>query len=177
MRPPCALRFVACLALFAGPPGCGAKAASSSSSSSGPEGASKAKLCTPTPAALGLAGAKPLAPWAPPPGCTFRGGADDAVFVRTEAELGAQLECTGAPAGVDLTTHALFVARRMLSPAQIGTDVLDDGKALTFVARQRTTCPDDPHPMPITVPMAFLLPAGETRELKDASCTVAASCK
>jgi hypothetical protein len=72
--------------------------------------------------------------------------------------------------------HDLVVAHRMLSPAQTDTDVLDDGKTITFVAHQRTTCPNEPHPMPVPDDQMFLIPARATRAYGEKYCTVETKC-
>lgn len=174
MRAPPAFAPLFCLALVACTPGRGA-GDTSSSSSSAQGGAPEVDACSPS--KLGLGDAKPVARWSPPPGCTLRGGGGGTTFVHTAEQLGASVECTGAAPGVDLTSNVLVVAWRSISPAQVGTDVLDDGKTITFVSRQRSPCPNDPLPMPMTAPLSFLLPAGATRDVKEASCSLPPSCK
>lgn len=100
------------------------------------------------------------------------------MFVRSTLELQQLLSCPADnPASVDLAHNALLISARTLSPAGMGTSVYDDGEVLTFVSRSRTTCPEDPLPMPMNVTLAVLLPAGAERTFKEASCTVVSRCR
>lgn len=142
---------------------------------SGASGPGAAKACEPQ--ALGLGDAKPVALWKAPEGCTPRLGGSGPVVVHNEAELGAYYTCpAGAPMGVDFKTHALVLSSRMLSPAGVGTTIVDDGAKVTFISRQRKNCPNDPRPMPMSVVHAFLLPAGAARSFGDATCTIESTC-
>jgi hypothetical protein len=99
-------------------------------------------------------------------------------IVRSESELAAVISCAvPAPSGIDFTRNKLVVVTRMLSPAGMGTDVLDDGTTVTFVARERRPCPNDPLPMPISYTIAFLLPADAPRAFADRSCAVDTPCR
>lgn len=124
--------------------------------------------------ALGLGASKRLPAWLPPPGCSFAGASGAA---HTEAELQARMHCTTPTAsGVDFGTSHIVVASRTLSPASVGTDIIDDGTTITFLSKQRANCPDDPLPMPMTQNLAYLLPAGASRGSADRACTIARSC-
>ncbi len=127
-------------------------------------------------AALGLAGATPLAVWTPPPGCAPTDGFGRPPEITSEAAFGAQLACpAGTASGVDFAVEALRATRQMLSPAGIGTRVFDDGKTLTYVAMQRPNCPDDPRPMPMEAPLVVRLAPGP-RAIAERVCTVARTC-
>lgn len=183
MRAPPALAMLSglalALALAACSLGCGTGSTTSSTSTT-----TSSSTTTPTaageacsPAKLGLGEAKPVTPWKLPAECKLRHGNQGLTFARTAEELGAQLDCANGSAGIDLTKHALAVARRMMSPAQVGTNVVDDGKTLTFLLRTRNPCPNDPRPMPTPETILFLVPAGGERAVKDLSCMVPSSCK
>jgi hypothetical protein len=124
----------------------------------------------------GLGAAKLVNTWKPPEACHWRGLAHGATTImRTEADLVAgALDCPAA--GVDFAKNNVVVTGRALSPATVGVDVYDDGQKVTFVSRQRDSCPSEYPPMPITVPIAFLIPAGETRTFGDAMCKQAWKC-
>jgi hypothetical protein len=116
--------------------------------------------------------------WRPPEGCERANDAGQTVTVRSEEQLRAIYVCpAGAVSGIDFAANHLVLADRMLSPAQIGSDIYDDGTTITFVSRQRTSCPDDPQPIPTPYTVAFLLPAGAERAYAEASCTVRQACK
>ncbi len=126
---------------------------------------------------VGLAAARPVPMWRPPEGCTRANHAGQTFPVRSEEELRAQYTCPdGVPVAIDFSRDQLVLADGMLSPAQVGTDLYDDGTTITFVSRQRTNCPDDPRPMPTPFTVAFLLPAGAERVYAAASCTVRRGC-
>jgi len=125
-----------------------------------------------------LAAARPVPAWRPPEGCERANDAGQTVTVRSEEQLRAIYVCpAGAVSGIDFAANHLVLADRMLSPAQIGSDIYDDGTTITFVSRQRTSCPDDPQPIPTPYTVAFLLPAGAERAYAEASCTVRQACK
>jgi hypothetical protein len=95
--------------------------------------------------------------------------------MRTEADLLAgALDCPSS--GIDFGKSNVVVAGRSLSPATVGIDVYDDGQKLTFVSRQRDSCPKEYPPMPITIAIAFLIPAGEARTFGEAMCKQAYKC-
>ncbi len=99
------------------------------------------------------------------------------VVLRSEAELEPYWACAGG-SGIDFEKQALVLVPRTLSPAQIGSVIYDDGKVVTLASKQRSPCPDDPRPMPTPSLLAFLLPAGETREVRDGpACTVPPICR
>lgn len=129
------------------------------------------------PAALGLAAARPLAPWTLPAGCTPTGGPGKQL-IRSDAELRAALTCPdGVAPGVDLTKDALLVVGYTLSPAGVGLGALDDGKLVTLVSRQRNPCPNDPMPMPMNTTAWFVVPGGGERTFADKVCTVDSTCR
>ncbi|MDB5213269.1 MAG: hypothetical protein JWO86_1196 [Myxococcaceae bacterium] len=126
--------------------------------------------------AEGLGTATLVKPWQPPTACHWRGLAHGATtIIHSEADLIAgALDCPAS--GVDFAKSSLVVTGRALSPATVGIDVYDDGKKVTFVSRQRDSCPNEVPPMPITVPLAFLVPAGETRTFAEATCKQVYTC-
>jgi len=125
----------------------------------------------------GLGAAKLVKTWKPPEDCHWRGLAHGATtIVRSEAHLIAgALDCPAS--GIDFTKDSIVVAGHTLSPATVGIDVYDDGQKITFVSRQRDSCPKEYPPMPITVPIAFLIPAGESRTFDEATCKQAWKCQ
>ena len=125
----------------------------------------------------GLGAAKLVDPWKPPDSCHWRGLAHGSTTImRSEADLFAgALDCT-ASSGVDFAKSNVVVSGRSLSPATVGIDVYDDGKKVTFVSRQRDSCPKEFPPMPITVPLAFFVPAGEARTFAEATCKQERKC-
>lgn len=143
--------------------------------SGGGSAAGTSKACEPQ--TLGLGDAKPVAPWKAPAGCTPRVSGEGPVVVRSDTDMSAYYTCPpGTPMGVDFKTHALVLSSRMLSPAGVGTTIVDDGAKVTFISRQRKNCPNDPRPMPMSVVHAFLLPAGAARTFGDATCTIESTC-
>lgn len=126
--------------------------------------------------ALGLAGGREVEIWQAPTGCTITPPQPGApTTIRNAGELAAHVTCTGDP-GLDFTRHDLVLVRRTLSPAGVGTMVVDDGTTVTLVAQSQPNCEGDPMPMPMDVPLAFLLPAGSTRAWAEATCTRARRC-
>jgi hypothetical protein len=125
----------------------------------------------------GLGAARLVTSWKPPETCHWRGLAHGATTImRSETDLVAgALDCPAS--GVDFTKSNVVVAGRSLSPATVGVDVYDDGKTVTFVSRQRDACPNEAPPMPITVPIAFLIPAGEGRTFGEAMCRQPWKCR
>jgi len=121
----------------------------------------------------GLGAAKLVTTWKAPESCHWKGLAHGATTImRSEADLVAgALDCPeSASSGVDFTKNSVVVTGRALSPATVGVDVYDDGEKVTFVSRQRDSCPNEHPPMPITVPLAFLVPAGASRTFGEATC-------
>jgi hypothetical protein len=131
-----------------------------------------------SPAALKLPNATPLNAWKPPDGCEATGEPGKRVL-RTQADVDANLTCAkGKTHGVDLAKKSLVKVTWNMSPAAVGLDALDDGKTITLVTRSRNPCPDDPHPMPITLTEWFVMPAGGAdRAFAAASCTIDSKCK
>lgn len=121
-------------------------------------------------AALGLGAGHEVPAWTLPAGCTATGG-DLAGTVTSEKDFAARWTCTGA-SGIDFAKDQLVIESRSLSPAEVGGQVVDDGKTVTFVHHFRQTCPEDPRPMPMGTTVMYLLPAGAQRAHADASCTV-----
>lgn len=99
-------------------------------------------------------------------------------IVRDESELAAAITCepgSSLPA-IDFSKHQLHVANFMLSPAYGGSELVDDGKLVTFVQRDRSPCPDDPQPMPIGSSIAYLLPHGAERSYAQLACSLPREC-
>jgi hypothetical protein len=161
------MRIVA-LALLAFTCGCSSPTASSPKAAANPCGL----------VALGIPNALPVAPWtALPAGCTANGNAGGRNVIQSEKDWQAAFTCAAkTPSGIDFEMHDLVVAQRMLSPAQTGTDIYDDGQTITFVVRSRTTCPNEPHPMPVPDVRMFLIPARANRGWGEKSCTVETKC-
>ncbi|MDP2308279.1 MAG: hypothetical protein Q8P18_19830 [Pseudomonadota bacterium] len=127
---------------------------------------------------VGLSGARVVPLWSPPEGCTRANAVGQTDTVRSEEELRARYTCPpGVAFGIDFSRDQLVLADRVLSPAQAGSDVYDDGARITFVNRQRANCPDDPRPMPTPYTLAFLLPTGAERTHAEVSCTVRRACR
>jgi len=130
-----------------------------------------------SPLVLGLGEARPVAPWAAPAECAAKSGPPGPATIRSEAEFRGRFSCpSGIASGIDFTKQELVVADRELSPASAGISIVDDGLRVTFIARFRSACPDDPRPMPIPYTLAFLQPKGAARSYGDASCTLPKSC-
>ena len=90
-------------------------------------------------------------------------------MITKEDDLRPNLECKAPKSEIDFKKHALVVTARSASPAQVGTDVYDDGKVVTFVNRERTPCKGDPQPILGTT----------TNQMSagcDGSCTVETTC-
>jgi hypothetical protein len=147
--------------------GCSSKRQSTSGGSS--EVVASADPCAP--AALGLSGAVALSPMGTPEGCTVNATKEPVIH----EPRGTWLDCSASGTRADVN-HRALVVERMLSPAQIGTDVYDDGKTITFVNRQRATCPGDPQAMPVPVTLVFRVETDGTRAFAEASCTVPRKC-
>lgn len=127
-------------------------------------------------AALGLGEAASLAAWEPPRECRPIG--EGTAHVRDAKQLATRLECpAGITPGVDFTRNAVLSIEYSLSPAGAGLLAYDDGKVVTIVSRQRSSCPDDPMPMPMQVTSWFLLPDGGQRTLANTVCTLAPQCR
>ena len=159
--------------------GCGKSATTATSNGSGASSGSgsSATVGDPcSPAALGLGSAKRADSYALPTGCQVNDGADVTV-VRDETAFALRVTCTaGVGSGIDWTRHALGITARTLSPGGGGYAPFDDGTKVTLVASFRPNCENDPLPMPMQVPVAFLLPAGSERTFGAATCTLARTC-
>lgn len=113
-----------------------------------------------------------------PAACTSKGGAHAPRLLASEGDARPHLECRdpGAKLGIDFTKHALIVTARSPSPAQVGTDVYDDGTVVTFVNRERAPCKGDPRPMPGPRTTVLYRVAAGPRTFVDGSCTVPTTC-
>jgi hypothetical protein len=130
------------------------------------------------PSQLGLGAAQQLQPWAAPQGCTAKSGANEPTAITSEPGFAERFECPkGTKSGIDFGKQQLMVQDKMLSPAGAGTTIVDDGKKVTFIERQRSPCPGDPQPMPIGFTLGFVLPAGAERSYETRACTLPPSCK
>jgi hypothetical protein len=96
--------------------------------------------------------------------------------IRSESAFHDAFACS-APSGIDFRTKELRVVSRPLSPAGAGTEVVDDGKTITFVARMRSPCPNEPPPMPISLPVAFTVGTNAARDTADTTCNVSVPCR
>ena len=133
-----------------------------------------------SPAKLGLgASAKALPQFRLPEGCRPSGVASvtPPSAIRSDDEFERAFTCAAARAsGVDFSSQDLWVSVRQLSPAQTGIEVVDDGQKVTLVSQFRAPCPNDFPPMPITYPVAFVLPHGAERAFAEAACTFSQNC-
>jgi hypothetical protein len=118
-----------------------------------------------------------LAAWKPPADCTPK-PVGNVKAIGTEADALPQFECKGTTTklGIDFKQRQLVVTTRSFSPAQVGLDVYDDGKQITFVSRQRIPCKDDPRPMPGPDTTFLFTPASGARTFAEGSCSVATKC-
>lgn len=158
---------------------CACSARTRASDGSGDSAGQEAADAPCAPATLGLADATVIPSWRPPPGCTYTGGGADGtrVLVTSDAELAQHFTCAeGAASGLDFAASQLVVETRSLSPAGVGGEVVDDGRTVTYISRFRSPCPDDPMPYPMNVSVFYLLPAGQSREFAEASCTLPPDC-
>jgi hypothetical protein len=129
------------------------------------------------PSQLGLGAARQLTPWAAPTGCTAKSGATEPTAVKSEAEFAKRFECPkGTTSGLDFAKQQLMVQDRTLSPAGAGTTIVDDGAKVTFIERDRSPCPGDPQPMPMSYTLGFILPADAERTYATRSCTLPPKC-
>lgn len=127
----------------------------------------------------GLDGAQPVTMWRMPTGCSrsANNAGSAPVIAHDEAELRAQVACPdGTALGVDFARHEVVIRDSMMSPAYAGSAIVDDGRKVTFVTRFRMPCEQGAHPMPAPMTWSFLLPAGATRELAEATCTMESHC-
>lgn len=119
-----------------------------------------------------------LVAFKPPAGCTPKGGDRTPHLITDEADAKPNLECKDPKTklGVDFKKHSLLVTARSMSPAQVGLDVYDDGKVVTFVGRDRSPCKGDPQPMPgPSTTFLYQLTTG-ARTFAEGSCTVETTC-
>jgi hypothetical protein len=124
-------------------------------------------------ASIGLGRATSLS-YRAPEGCRWKGA--ERVPIRSEEAFHTAFGCAAA-SGIDFAKNELRVETRTLSPATVGIDVVDDGAKITFVSRQRSPCPNEPPPMPIGVPVAYVAPAKSARPTSDAVCNVTLPCR
>jgi hypothetical protein len=129
-------------------------------------------------AALKLAGAKLLVEYKKPEFCEAQITSGRAVM-KSQVDFDRYFRCAkDHQIAIDWKKQALVFDAWMMSPAAAGLDAYDDGKVITFVTRDRSPCPNDPHAMPITLQKYFVLAAGGAgRTYADASCTMPAHCK
>jgi hypothetical protein len=142
-------------------------------------GSSTADTRTPdTCVATGRSLGKKLTAWKPPAGCTVKGGAHAPKLLASDADARAHVACEDPKAslGIDFAKQQLVVTARSFSPAQVGLDVYDDGKQITFVSRQRSPCKNDPRPMPGPDTTFVFETTGGTRTFADGSCNVESKC-
>ncbi len=119
-----------------------------------------------------------LAFYKPPAGCTAKGGDQAPYLITKEDDARPNLECKDPKTklGIDFKKHHLLVTARSMSPAQVGIDVYDDGKLVTFVNRDRSPCKGDPQPMPSpNTTFMYQLAAG-SRTFAQGSCNVERAC-
>jgi hypothetical protein len=119
-----------------------------------------------------------LSVWKPPADCKEKGGGSSPSLAGTEADARTHVECKDPKAklGIDFAKHQLVVTARSYSPAQVGLDVYDDGKKVTFVSRQRPPCKNDPRPMPGPSNTLLMLASPGPRTFAEASCNVDVKC-
>lgn len=98
--------------------------------------------------------------------------------IRSADELARALECdaNSERPTIDFGKHQLMLAEFSMPPAYGGGEVFDDGSKVTFVTRDLPPCPGDPMPMPISLPLAYLLPQGAERSYQQLSCTLPVRC-
>jgi hypothetical protein len=141
-----------------------------------PESTVAANTCMPE----GLESGKRLEVFALPSGCTWTAPGTLAAPARISGvePLAAALSCdaTANPPSFDFSTEDLELAQFSMSPAFAGVAIVDDGKTISFVMRQRSPCPDDPMPMPMASTLAYLIDKGAAREHRTLSCTLAPRC-
>jgi len=119
-----------------------------------------------------------LVAYKPPAECTTQGGVQEPTAVTKESKARPFVTCKDPKTkfGVDFAKQQLIVTARSMSPAQVGIDVYDDGKVITFVSRDRSPCKNAPRPMP-SPNETFVYPAkAGARTFTEASCTVPTKC-
>lgn len=132
------------------------------------------------PKALGLADAKPLAPWKMPAGCKYQGGHGVTLLIESAEHFQALFACddaAGKTGGIDFEGSSLVFQETQLSPAGMGTSAVDDGAKVTLISRQRNPCPGEPPPMPIPYTIAYLVQGKAKRSMASTACTVDVSCR
>lgn len=148
-----------------------------SSGAAGP-GARDGGACSPAKLNLG-ASAHVVPSFRLPEGCqpTSTGGNTPPNAIRSEEEFARGFVCkSGVGSGVDFGQYDLLVSARLLSPAQTGVEVVDDGKKVTLVSLMRSPCRADYPPMPMSYTVAFLLPHGADRAFAEAACSFPPDC-
>ncbi len=119
-----------------------------------------------------------LGKYKPPADCSADGGDHKPRAITSEAGARVNIVCKDPKFkfGIDFKKHQLIVTARSYSPAQVGLDVYDDGKVVTFVNRERSPCKGDPQPMPGPGTTLLFQAAAGARTFVDGSCTVATKC-
>jgi hypothetical protein len=139
-------------------------------STSGPD-ASRGQSSRCDLAAIGLAGARPIPFWKAPELC--QAGSPTSARIRSDDDFRAHFACPdGVSPGIEFSRHELVVEARDLSPAGGVGEMVEDDATITRVAYFRPPCPGDPLPMPVTLEVAYLVPAGDARPIAEASCSV-----
>lgn len=147
-----------------------------------PRGSGSAPRSNPTPGcrARAVVRVPRVAPLALPSECSLEGeGSLEGPLVVESAEAyAAHVRCPEGvtPPAVAFETSSLYLAHFTLTPAGTGVEVHDDGHVVTFARLERAPCPDDPMPMPMELPLAFVLPKGEARTFRVLPCTVEGRC-
>ncbi len=121
---------------------------------------------------------KKLALYKVPADCTPSGGDREPYAITSDGAARPFVTCKDPKAklGIDWKQHQLVVTARSASPAEVGIDVYDDGKVVTFVSRQRPSCKNDPRPMPgPNTTFLYQLGAG-ARTFAEGSCNVERTC-
>jgi hypothetical protein len=131
----------------------------------------------------GTEGARELEPVRPPEGCGWAGGGtvDRPVVVRSLEDVRARLGCQAGISGdaavcVDFESTELHLVTVHASPAWARSRVFDDGATVTVGSIYRSPCEGDPMPFPMQIVLAIPVPRGETRALREASCSLPPDC-
>lgn len=119
-----------------------------------------------------------VAAYKPPADCTPKGGDRAPHLITSEDDARPNLACKDPKAklGVDFKKHHLIVTSRSPSPAEVGMDIYDDGKVVTFVSRQRSPCKTDPRPMPGPNTTYLMKITSGARTFAEGSCNVERKC-
>ena len=172
-----ALSFIAVVASVA--LGCGKTASKEAGTSNPPVRSNNteppaADACSPK--KLGVPDGKPVQSWSPPEGCQLKPSTMTKIFTNEAQALDMFTCAEGVTLGIDFAANSLLIAHRTLSPASTGFFMLDDTTVITFVDNQRTPCEGERPPMPVTLPLLGLLPAGAERGSLEATCRVELAC-